>query len=94
MIRLLKAEKDLQGAKKLVDKFALKIDIELRNEVQERIKKIDIPAYTAFIMPNMVPIKNNNGEICDINITYNSDFQKQMLSYSKFTEQNLEELEF
>ena len=82
-----KAEGDLQGAKKLIDTYGLKIDTKLRDEVLERIKHLDVASYNGFVMPHYEPVTDANGTITDIKVTYPQDLTEQMLSYSKFTKE-------
>lgn len=81
----IKAEGDLKAAKELIDKYGLKVDTKLRDEVQERAKKLDAPAYTGFVMPKLEPVMNPEATIVDINVTYPLDLATQMLEYSAFT---------
>jgi dipeptidyl-peptidase-3 len=81
----IKAEGDLQGAKKLIDTYGLKIDTALRDEVLERIKHLDVASYSGFVMPEYEPVTDASGAITDVKVSYPMDLTKQMLSFSKFT---------
>eukprot|EP01132_Coremiostelium_polycephalum_P008591 gene8591-10570_t len=83
-IMRIKAEGDLPAAKKLVDEYGLYIDTKLRDEVVERIKKLNLPLYSALVMPTLVPkfSESNPTEIDDIKIEYNQTFNQQMLGFS------------
>ena len=85
----IKAEGDLKAAKGLIDQYALKVDPDLRVEVQNRVRKLDAPAYTGFVMPKLIPSKDINGNIADIEVTYPLDLSSQMIEYSTLTRQNL-----
>ena len=65
--------------------YGLKIDTQLRDEVQERVKKLDAPAYTAFVQPNLELQKSASGDIGDVKVVYPLDLTTQMLEYSAFT---------
>lgn len=84
-IMRIKAEGDLKAAKELVDRYALKVDIALRDEVQERVKKLDLPAYTGFTQPRLEPLLDSYGMIRDVRVTYPLDLATQLLEYSAFT---------
>ncbi len=86
-IMRIKAEGDLKAAKALIDGYGLKVDIKLRDEVQERVKKLDVVAYTGFVMPKLEPVTDAQGTITDIQVTYPCDLAKQMLEYSAFTKE-------
>jgi len=83
----IKAEGDLKAAKNLIDTYGLKVDKELRIEVQERVKKLDAPAYTGFVQPSLELVKNSSGEIIDVNVTYPLDLKTQMFEYSQLSKQ-------
>ncbi len=84
-IMRIKAEGDLAGIKALVDTYGSKVDIAVRDEVQDRVKKLDATSYTGFVMPKLEPVMNPETKITDVNITYELDLAKQMLEYSAFT---------
>lgn len=81
----IKAEGDYTAAKNLIDKYGLKVNTTLRDEVQERAKKLDLPLYTGFVMPKLEPVLDPTAKIVDINVIYPLDLAKQMLEYSQFT---------
>ncbi len=80
-----KAEGDLAAAKKLVNTYGLKFDPKLRDEVMERVKQLDVAAYTGFVMPKLVPVTDASGAITDVQVEYPLDLARQMLEYSAFT---------
>jgi len=81
----IKAEGDLKAAKELIDTYGLKVDIALRDEVQERVKKLDLPSYTGFVQPRLEPVLDPEANIVDVKVTYPLDLSTQMLEYSAFT---------
>lgn len=84
-IQRIKSEGDFSAAKNLIDTYGLKIDTALRDEVLERMEKLDRAVYTGFVMPKLEPEKDSKGTITDIKISYPLDLAKQMLEYSAFT---------
>ena len=92
-IMRIKAEGDLKAAKTLIDKYGLKVDTKLRLEVQERVKKLDAPAYTGFVQPKLELVKDSLGEIVDVIVTHPLDLQKQMLEYSAFTREEIKQVQ-
>jgi dipeptidyl-peptidase-3 len=84
-IMRIKAEGDLKGAQQLVDTYGLKVDPALRDEVQERVKSLDSPAYTGFVMPVLTPVMDPEGKITDVTATYPLSLADQMLSWSAMT---------
>ena len=84
-IMRIKAEGDLPAIKALVDKYGFKVDVKLRDEVQDRVKKLDIASYTGFVMPKLEPVMNPEAKFIDVKISYPLDLAKQMLEFSAFT---------
>lgn len=81
----IKAEGDLDAAKNLVDTYALKIDTALRDEVQARVKDLNLPKYTGFVMPKLEPVNDPTAKIVDVTVRYPLDLAAQMLEWSAFT---------
>ena len=81
-IQRIKSEGDYQAGKDLIEKYAVKVDPELHQEALERFKKLNIAPYGGFINPDF-KVKEENGEIKGIEITYPSDYTQQMLHYGK-----------
>lgn len=86
-IQRIKSEGDFAAAKNLIDTYGLKIDTALRDEVLTRMEKLDRAVYTGFVMPKLEPVKDAQGAITDIKISYPLDLGKQMLEYSAFTKE-------
>lgn len=80
-IQRIKSEGDFEAAKNIIEKYAVKIDLELHKEVLERFKKLNIAPYAGFINPEYKPIISGDA-IVDIEINYPSDFTTQMIKYS------------
>ncbi|MFC1558183.1 peptidase M49 [candidate division KSB1 bacterium] len=78
----IKAEGDYKSLKKLIDTYGIKVNPEWRDQIQQRYRALNIPIYTAVVMPELVPIKDEKGNITDIKVRYPLDFKKQMLEFS------------
>jgi dipeptidyl-peptidase-3 len=81
-IMRVKAEGDYQAIKKLTDNYGSYFDPVVRDEVIARVNKLDLPNYTAFVMPKLIPVKDKSGEIIDVKITYPGDFVKEQLEFT------------
>jgi dipeptidyl-peptidase-3 len=81
----IKAEGDLAAAKNLIDTYGLKVDPLLRDEVQSRVKDLNLPKYTAFVMPKLEAVSDPTAKIVDVKVSYPMDFTAQMLEWSAFT---------
>jgi dipeptidyl-peptidase III len=53
--------------------------------VVARVQKLNLPSYTAFVMPKLEPARNASGEIVNVDISYPMDLTRQMLEYSAAT---------
>ena len=82
-VQRVKSQGDYEGAKALIEGYGVKVDREIHNEVLERTKKLNQPAYWGFINPEYEVLMDDAGEITDIKVTYPNDFTKQMLDYSE-----------
>ena len=83
--RRIKAEGDYAAAKALVETYGVHFDPALRDEVVARVDRLQLPSYTAFVMPKLEAVRNERGEIVDVRIGYPLDLTKQMLEYSAAT---------
>ena len=81
-IQRIKSEGDFEAARQLVEHYAVKVDSELHQEVLERYKKLGLAPYKGFINPQMLPVYDENGNICDIQLDYGESYAHQMLRYS------------
>ncbi len=81
-VQRIKSEGDRNSAADLMNRYAIKINAKLRDEVLSRFEKLDHPSYTGFVMPEMMLIKNESGEITDVGISYPEDLETQMLRWT------------
>ena len=80
-IQRIKSEGDYEAARSLVEQYAVKVDAELHEEVLARYKKLDLAPYKGFINPWLLPVLDEQGEICDIQVNYSESYTHQMLRY-------------
>ena len=84
-VQRIKGEGDFAGAKKLFDTYGIHFDAKLRDEVIARVKALNLPSYTGFVMPKLDAVKGSDGKITDVKISYPQDLSKQMLEYAAAT---------
>ena len=82
-IQRIKSEGDLQAARQMVERYGVKIDAKLHQEVLERYSKLNLAPYKGFINPRYTPIYDQEGHITDVHIDYLETYDEQMLRYSK-----------
>jgi dipeptidyl-peptidase III len=81
-VQRIKAEGDYEAAKALFDTYGVHFDPALRDEVVARVDRLKMPSYTGFVQPRLEAIRNGQGEITDVQISYPLDLAAQMLEYS------------
>jgi dipeptidyl-peptidase-3 len=84
-VQRIKAEGDYAAASALIEGYGVHFDPALRDEVVARVDALDLPSYTGFVMPRLVPVRDGLGEIVDVSIEYPCDLQAQMLEYAALT---------
>lgn len=82
-IQRIKSEGDYEAGRILVEKYAVKVDPQLHKEVLDRYASLNIAPYRGFVNPTYSLVKDANGEITDVKITYGEGYIDQMLRYSR-----------
>ena len=82
-VQRIKSTGDFEGARQLVENYAVKVDPELHAEVLERYKKLNLAPYKGFVNPKYEPVTDAEGNITDVKVTYDEGYAEQMLRYSK-----------
>ncbi|MDU1904740.1 MAG: dihydrofolate reductase [Dysgonomonas sp.] len=82
-IQRVKSEGDHEGARRLVEDYAVKVDQKVHNEVLSRYKNLNLKPYKGFVNPVYEVVTDNNGKITDVKVTYNEGYTEQMMRYSK-----------
>ena len=81
-VQRIKSEGDYEAARDLVERYAVMVDADLHAEVLARYKRLNLAPYKGFINPQMLPVKDANGDIIDIQLNYAESYAHQMLRYS------------
>lgn len=82
-IQDIKSRGDYEAGKDLIDKYAVKIEPVLHQEIIDRYKKLNIKPYGGFVNPEITPVANKEGKIIKYELSYPKDFLKQHLQYGK-----------
>ena len=82
-IQRIKSEGDYEAARELVEKYAVKVDPVLHQEILGRYAKLNLAPYKGFLNPIMKPVTDENGEITDVALDYTEGYAAQMLRYSR-----------
>jgi dipeptidyl-peptidase-3 len=81
-VQRIKAEGDYAAAKALFETYGVHFDPALRDEVVERVDRLQMPSYTGFVQPRLDAVLDASGTITDVVISYPQDLMQQMLEYS------------
>jgi len=82
-IQRIKSTGDFEEAKNLIETYAVKVNQPLHKEVLKRYKELNLSPYRGFVNPVYKLVKNDNGEVTDVTISYNESYVDQHLRYSK-----------
>ena len=82
-IQRIKSEGDYKAGNDLIQKYAVKVDPKLHNEVLKRFSTLDIPPYRGFVNPKYLPEYDANGNIKDVKLDFNENYVEQMLRLSR-----------
>ena len=78
----IKAEGDYAAIKTLIDKYGVRFDPKLRDQIVARYSRLDIPSYWAGINAELTATSDASGRITAVNVAYPRDYVKQQLGYS------------
>jgi dipeptidyl-peptidase-3 len=81
-VQRIKAQADHAAAAALFEAHGTHFDPALRDEVMARTDALDLPAYTGFVQPELVPVRDAAGAVVDVRIAYPCDLTAQMLGYA------------
>lgn len=81
-IQRIKSEGDFDGARSMVEQYAIHVDSVLHEEMLERYAKLGIAPYKGFLNPHMTLEQSADGTITDVRLDYSETYEHQMLRYS------------
>ena len=82
-IQRIKSEGDYAAGRDLVNKYAVKVDPKLHKEVLDRYSHLNIAPYKGFVNPVYTIVRDADGNVTDVTVTYNEGYVDQMLRYSR-----------
>jgi dipeptidyl-peptidase-3 len=82
-IQRIKSEGDYQAGMKLVENYGVNVDLNTHTQVLERTQPLDKAPYGGFVNPVFIPVINDQGDIMDIKIENNQNFEQQMMYYAE-----------
>jgi dipeptidyl-peptidase-3 len=81
-IQRIKSEGDYEAARQLVERYAVKVNPVLHEEVLQRYSRLNLAPYKGFINPQLLPVFDADGQIADVQVYYGESYGHQMLRYS------------
>ena len=73
----------VKAAHDLVETYGVKTDAQTGKQVKARYASLPTKAYSGFVQPKLVAVKNARGKITDIQVVRETDFVQQMLRFGK-----------
>jgi dipeptidyl-peptidase-3 len=77
-----KAEGDYAALKALIDKYGVHFDAAVRDQVVERYRKLNIPAYWCGINADLTARFDGSGKVASVALSYPRDYVRQQLGYA------------
>lgn len=74
---------DYEAGRALVERYAVKVDPRLHQEVIERYSHLDIAPYKGFVNPTYRLVTDAQGQPVDVEVLYGEGYLPQMLRYSR-----------
>jgi dipeptidyl-peptidase-3 len=81
-VQRIKSTGDFEAAKALVENYGVKVDPRLHQEILARYEKLHLSPYKGFVNPVYHIVKDEQGKVCDIGVSYDESYTEQMLRYS------------
>jgi dipeptidyl-peptidase-3 len=82
----IKAEGDYTAIKALIDRYGVRIDTKLRDEVVPRFRALNLPTYWAGINVELTADLDAKGNATAVHLAYPRDALRQYLSYGRMYE--------
>ena len=82
-VQRIKSEGDYEAARALVETYGVQVDAELHKEILARYERLHLAPYKGFINPVYTAVRDSEGRITDIRVSYNEGYAEQMLRYSR-----------
>lgn len=82
-IQRVKSTGDFEGAKHLIETYAVNVNQDIHKEILARYKKLNIAPYKGFVNPVYELVKDDSGNVTDVKVRYDENYVQQNLRYSK-----------
>ena len=82
-VQRIKSEGDYEAARQLVERYAIRVDQQLHQEILQRYERLDLAPYKGFVNPRLSLVRSPEGQIVDVDVDYTETYVEQMLRYSR-----------
>ncbi|MBR1631289.1 MAG: dihydrofolate reductase [Paludibacteraceae bacterium] len=82
-IQRIKSTGDYAEGARLIERYGVKIDLGLHQEILARFNKLGIAPYKGFVNPVYTPAFDRQGNITDVHVGYLEGYAEQHLRYSR-----------
>ncbi|MBO5672182.1 MAG: dihydrofolate reductase, partial [Alistipes sp.] len=82
-VQRIKSEGDYEACRALVEDYAVKVDPAIHAEVIARNNALKIEPYGGFVNPEYELVKDAEGNVVDVKISYPANYIEQHLDYGK-----------
>jgi len=82
----IKAEGDYAAGKALVEKYGVRFDPKLRDQVVARYARLNLPSQWCGVNPELTARWGPDGRIATVRLEYPRDVVKQQLGYARMYE--------
>lgn len=82
-VQRIKSEGDFIAARALVENYGVQVDAPLHQEILQRYEALHLAPYKGFINPVYTAVRDAQGQIVDVKISYSEGYDEQMLRYSR-----------
>ena len=82
-VQRIKSEGDYEACRALVEGYAVKVDPAIHAEVIARNNALKIEPYGGFVNPEYELVKDAEGNVVDVKISYPANYVEQHLDYGK-----------
>ena len=82
-IQRITSEGDYLAAKTIVEKYAVKVDPVLHDEIRARYARLNLAPYKGFVNPVYCVSRNVEGDITDVTLDFTEGYIEQHLRYSR-----------
>ncbi len=89
LIMEIKSQGDYEKARELVNGYAVKINTAWRDEARARFKKLDIPPFSALLMPRFELVLDESGAIKDVSWKNDESFMASELRLSGYSTEQI-----